>query len=391
MIRVLIVEDSVVFQKVLVSFLRDEGNIEIVGIVDNGEDAVERCRTLKPDLVTMDIFMPKMNGLEATRRIMEECPTRIVIISSMVNATNLKYSFEAIQAGAIEVIEKPSDTMRGNYETVRKALVGVLNKTMEADPVKRFSWLIENPWEESAPVFRPSLRQTTFLSASSNGLSEEGDDAAEQPVSILPEFVPSAIPGDFNPWIIAIGGSTGAPAVLSDILRSLPSDYRIPIVVAQHIVKGFVAGMAEWLDSLSALSVRVAEEDERPTGGTVLFAPDNMHIGVSETRRITLTPGGRDDLYIPSVNILFHSMARVYKSRALGIVLSGMGKDGSIGLLEMRRAGAATVAQNEESSVVYGMPKVAASMGAVMEELTPSDIASLLLSFHERAKTHVIP
>ena len=391
MIRVLIVEDSVVFQKVLVSFLRDEGNIEIVGIVDNGEDAVERCRTLKPDLVTMDIFMPKMNGLEATRRIMEECPTRIVIISSMVNATNLKYSFEAIQAGAVEVIEKPNDTIRGNYEKVREALVGVLNKTMAADPAKRFSWLIQSPWQESAPVFRPSLRQSSFISASSAGQAVDADEAGELPSTISPEFSPSAIPEDFIPWIIAIGGSTGAPAVLSDILRSLPHDFRIPIVIAQHIVKGFVNGMAEWLDSLCALSVRVAEEDERPTGGTVLFAPDNMHIGVSDSRRITLTPGGGDDLYIPSVNILFHSTARIYKNRALGIVLSGMGKDGSLGLLEMRRAGAATVAQNEETSVVYGMPKVATSMGAVMEEMTPSDISALLLSLHERSKKHVIP
>ena len=390
MVRVLIVEDSIVFQKILVSFLKDEGNIEIVGIVDNGEDAVEQCRTLKPDLVTMDIFMPRMNGLEATRRIMEECPTRIVIISSMVNATNLKYSFEAIQAGAVEVIEKPNDTMHGNYEKVREALVAVLQKTMAADPAKRFSWLIESPWQESAPVFRPSLRQTAFLSSTDEQDAVKRDETADVGV-LIPGLGPSAIPDDFVPWLIAIGGSTGAPAVISDILRSLPRDFRIPIVVAQHIVKGFVTGMADWLNSLSPLTIRTAEENERLEGGTVLFAPDNMHIGVSDSRFVALTPGGPDDLYIPSVNVLFHSVARIYKNKALGIVLSGMGKDGSLGLLEMRRAGAATVAQNEDSSVVYGMPRVAASMGAVMEELTPAEITALLIELNERSKSYVIP
>lgn len=390
MIRVLIVEDSAVFQKVLTSFLKDEGNIEIVGIVDNGLDAVRKCRELKPDLVTMDIFMPEMNGLEATRRIMAECPTRIVIISSMINATNLKYSFEAIQAGAIEVIEKPSDMMRGNYEKVREGLLAVLKRTMEADPIKRFSWLVENPWADSPPVFRPSLRHSVVLPF----LKSEDMvpvNSIPVPTDIRIEFVPTEIPADFVPWVICIGGSTGAPAVISDLLRSLPADFRIPIVIAQHIVKGFVNGMAEWLDSMAALKVKIAENGERPAPGQVLFAPDNMHIGFADKRRIELTPGGTEDLYIPSINILFHSAARVYKNKALGIVLSGMGKDGAIGLLEMRNKGAATVAQNEETSVVYGMPKVAVSMGAVMEELTPADMAVLLAELNQRAEKHILP
>ena len=156
MIRVLIAEDSQVFQRVLIACLEKEPGIQIVGVVDNGLDAVKQCHLLKPDLVTMDIFMPKMNGLEATRKIMKECPTRIVIISSMINATNLRYSFEAMHAGAVEVIDKPQNMNGDSFDRIKAKLIGLLTQMMAAEPEKRFSWVGETPWPTIEPrISRP--------------------------------------------------------------------------------------------------------------------------------------------------------------------------------------------------------------------------------------------
>ncbi len=373
MTKVLICEDSPVFQKILKMLLHNVDNIEIVDIVDNGLDAVEKCKTLKPDLVTMDIFMPKLNGLEATRRIMAECPTRIVIISSMINTNDLKYSFEAIQAGAIEVIEKPTDIMSGKYEKVRDALVSVIKRTMAAEPSKRFTWLTEAPWQNS----EIETRQSAILSAA---LGAENLEMGKMPI---------VIPVDYFPRIICIGGSTGAPAVISDILRCLPDNFRIPIIIAQHIVKGFVKGMTDWLNSVTKLTVKIADNGEIPPYGHVLFAPDGMNIEFTDDRRIILVPGGPKDIYVPSINALFHSSAKIFRKQALGILLSGMGKDGAEGLLDMRKQGAITIGQSEETSVIYGMSKVAASLGAVMEEMSPSAIAELLGHFSECFNTRI--
>jgi two-component system, chemotaxis family, protein-glutamate methylesterase/glutaminase len=410
MIKVLIAEDSMVFQKVLVSFLKKESNIEIIGIVDNGFEAVEQCKLLKPDLITMDIFMPKMNGLEATRRIMAECPTRIVIISSMIDAKNLQYSLEAIQAGAVEVIAKPQDMITGNYDAVQDKLVKVLRQTMAAEPMKRFSWLVSRPWEISTPVMvtpTEDFSKTERRSSPPGGIGEyeivDAKDLGEgrgpsRPIGIGAEeregradgspivvrWRPQPIPDSFTPHIICIGGSTGAPAVISDVLRCLPGNFAVPILIAQHIVKGFVKGMADWLDSIVEISVKIAVDGEKPQSGKVLFAPDDNHLDISGKGRIKLSPRNRSDLYVPSVNRLFSAAANAYGAFGLGIVLSGMGRDGADGLLEMREAGAVTIGQNAATSVVYGMPKVAVARGAVMDTMGPEGMVRLLLQIHER-------
>ena len=413
MIKVLIAEDSVVFQKVLVSFLKKDSNIDIVGVVDNGLDAVEECKRLKPDLITMDIFMPKMNGLEATRRIMAECPTRIVVISSMIDAKNLQYSLEAIQAGAVEVIAKPQDMITGNYDAVQDKLLKVLRQTMEAEPTKRFSWLVSRPWEVAQPAMVSSYEDLSFdASRLSSGraapepetsratrkeksryksvsVASDVSELEDSDSPVLVRWRPQPIPRDFVPHVICIGGSTGAPAVISDILRCLPGDFSVPILIAQHIVRGFVKGMAEWLDSSVPLKVGIAEEGEALGRAKVLFAPDDMHLMISNKGCIELKERAASDLYVPSVNLLFASAARSFGAYALGIVLSGMGKDGVEGLLEMRKAGAVTVGQNAATSVVYGMPKVAVARGAVMDTMGPEGMVKLLLQIDDRLKTQM--
>ncbi len=368
MLRVLIADDSQVFQRLISNCLEQNPNIQVVGIVDNGIDAVNQCKRLKPDLVTMDVFMPKMTGLEATRQIMKECPTRIVIISSMINATHMALSFEAMQAGAIDVIDKSRSALE-----VANQLSKLLEKSMMVRPERRLTWGPHSPSTASprapepnppeaqtAPVKRPSIPHTPKMLLDS--LAFDNATAAQ----------------DYRPKLICIGGSTGAPAVVAELLKGLPASFHIPIVVAQHIVKGFVRGMAGWLNATVKLAVAVAEDGEPLCPGRVLFAPADMHIGVTKKERVTLTPKSENDLYIPSVNHLFDSASNNYRSRALGIILSGMGSDGSEGMGKMRENGAFTIAQSETSSVVYGMPKVATATGAAMKEMNPNNMIILL-------------
>ncbi len=378
MIRVLIAEDSPVVQRVLVSLLgKKELGIDVVGVAGNGAEALEMCRTLKPDLVTMDVFMPEMDGLEATKRIMEESPTRIVIVSSMVNTSDMRTSFEAMHCGAVEVIEKPHGALSGNYEEVQKRLGRIIAQMMETSPENRFSWIDSEP-QPVVPKKKPGSVQT----------SRAMEEQLRRP-SISPEAlksVPGAftlgdiVPKDFAPDIICIGGSTGAPAVLCDVLAHLPQTYPIPIVVAQHISRGFVKGMAQWLDSTIALTVRVAKDGDQVQPRKVLVAPDDNHLEFRSKRRVMLVQQGKKDAYVPSVNKLFNSAAKVYGRQSLGIILSGMGRDGAKGLLRMRKVGGITLAQNEESSVVYGMPKQASKQGAVVMEMTPPEMIVQLLS-----------
>jgi two-component system chemotaxis response regulator CheB len=185
---------------------------------------------------------------------------------------------------------------------------------------------------------------------------------------------------DFAPEVVCIGGSTGAPAVLCDVLENLPRSFPIPIVIAQHISQGFGKGMVQWLDSTIALSVTVAKDGELIKPGRVFVAPDDSHVEFGSEKKLKLVKPGKKDSYVPSVNNLFNSAAKVFGRQSLGIILSGMGRDGAKGLLRMRKVGGITLAQNEESSVVYGMPKEASAQGAVVLEMTPPEMIVQLLS-----------
>ncbi|MDJ0762269.1 MAG: chemotaxis-specific protein-glutamate methyltransferase CheB [Myxococcota bacterium] len=374
MIRVLIAEDSPAIQRVLISIFNEEKGIEIVGVVGNGKDAVELCRKTRPDLVTMDIYMPEMDGLEATRRIMEEHPTRVVIISSMVRSRDLR-TFEAIRSGAVEIVEKPHGVLTGNYGQVRDALVKIIRQLMAAKPQNRFSWVSPKPWEAEG-LDLPEISVTAATPSS----------APPEPVD--PPPCETVLPPDFEsfiPRIISIGGSTGAPAVICDILSSLPGTFSIPIVIAQHIAVGFMKGMVDWLDSSVPLTVKLAQEGDIAKPGTIIVSPDNANLEIRSRGVIHLREGQETDLYTPSIDIFFQSVADAFGDTGMGIILSGMGRDGALGLQKMRQAGALTIAQNEESSVIYGMPKEATAAGAVLQEMDPKEMISLLNQIHDRA------
>ncbi len=358
MIKVLIVEDSIVTQRILVALLEDEPGIEVVGIAENGVQAVEMCHKLQPDLVTMDVYMPQLDGIQATRRIMQECPTRIVIISSMANSADLARSFEAMSVGAIELIEKPYGALQGNYSQVKAELTRVLKKMIQARPLAQLTW--------------QSTRSTPPAEAAYGLDNEFKSEPLDQ------------IPRDFVPAVVCIGGSTGAPAVLERILSGLPDGFSIPIVIVQHISSGFVPSMAAWLDSCTPLRVGVADKASVLEPGAAIVAPGDHHLRLVRDRKVRLVPPQPEARHIPvpSVDMLFESAAEVYGGHGLGIILSGMGTDGAAGLLAMRHTRAVTLGQDETSSVVYGMPKAAAENGAVMQELTPRQIVYELHRMH---------
>ena len=374
-LRVLIAEDSQVIQRTLVALLEGESGIELVGTAGTGREALEICRELRPDLVTMDIFMPEMDGLEATRRIMEECPTRIVIISSMVGSDDQRMSFEAMRAGAVEVIAKPHGVLAGNYAEVRANLSRVLHRITAARPARQLAWQGGIP---TPPPPGPQERSRPRPVAGPGSVP-----GARRVSRIGAQEIPEA----FSPAIVGIGGSTGAPAVLVGGLSALPGSFEVPIVIAQHIAFGFASGMADWLNASVPPEVAVARSGEELRPGRVLVAPDDRHLEIEGGDRVVLSLSQRAREHVPSVDRFFSSLARNGAERALGVILSGMGSDGARGLEELREAGGVTLAQDERSCVVHGMPKKAVELGAAMQEISPEKLAELLVELGRRAES----
>jgi two-component system chemotaxis response regulator CheB len=396
MIRVMIADDSKATQRLLQSLLASEPGIEVVGTAGNGAEAVEMYRQLRPDLVTMDIYMPEMDGLEATRRIMDSFPeARIVIVSSMVNSKDLKTSFEAMRAGAIEVVGKPTGVLRGDYTDVKVALSRVIRRMMESHPSRRLSWQGKTARQARHKDNEKRGENSGFFKSPSSTPPSAAAPAEWTPLSSAPP-PPAApeilgglrvdrIPHGYFPAVVLIGGSTGAPAVLVEIVSALPADFPVPIVIAQHIARGFAKGLADWLSASSKLKARLAEDGDALRPGTVFVSRDDRHIIIQPGGSIGLVESIPQEQYTPSINAFFESAAEAYGGRALGVILTGMGADGAAGLLKMRDAGAVTLAQDEKSAVVFGMPRVAYEIGAVVRQVNPAEITSFLLSIHKRA------
>jgi two-component system, chemotaxis family, protein-glutamate methylesterase/glutaminase len=342
-IRVVVVDDSPTVRQLLVAILQDARGIDVIGTGANGEEAVHLTRRLRPDVVTMDVRMPRMDGLQATREIMRETPTPIVIVTGNLMHADVDITFEALRAGALTVVRTPGlADPQGCAALIRTV------RLMAGVPVVHH-------WGLAAHA-----QVRTALSPSS----------APPP--------PAQRHGTYK--MVGIAASTGGPGAVASILRRLPAHYRLPILVVQHVAAGFVAGLAEWLDGETPLHVTLANHGDRPEPGSVSIAPDDYHLqingrGVVELCREPPYKGLR-----PSANYLFRSLATAYGASAIGIILTGMGDDGADGLCALRQAGGLTVAQDEASCVVYGMPHQAVVAGGAEHSLPPDDIARLLLS-----------
>jgi len=329
MIRILITEDSEVVALLLKAIFQREADFEVIGHARNGREAVQMAHDLKPDLVTMDIRMPVMDGFDATRMIMSTNPVPIVVISSSVDDEELRITFRAIEEGALAVLEKPHGVGHPDFETIRRELVDTVRAMAEVKVVRRWN----RPAAPSAAIFETEIGRRHKVYE-----------------------------------LVAVGSSTGGPQTLQAILSNLPVGFPLPILVVQHIAKGFIGGLVSWLKGTTLLQVKLAEDTGVLEPGTVYFAPDEHHLRavrrngrlVAEVRR-----GEPVDRHCPSVSELFDSVAACCGERGVGLLLTGMGEDGARGLLQMRQRGAHTVAQDEESCVVFGMPRAAIELGAV--------------------------
>jgi two-component system, chemotaxis family, protein-glutamate methylesterase/glutaminase len=336
-IRVLTIDDSVVARRVLSHIIAGFPDLELVGQGVNGQEAVDMAAELRPDVITMDIRMPVLDGYEATRRIMTETPTPIVLVSAH-EPHEVQGSFKALEAGAVTVLPKPTGPGTPTYQSAATELVTTLRTVAGLRLVTRR----KRP-SETVPATSPT-RSTP----------------------------PGAPPQDHTIDLVAIGASTGGPAALGRILREIPSDFPVPILIVQHIADGFDEGLVRWLDTVTPMKVRMGEHDMRLAPGEVIVAPNGVHMGVSSRNRITLVAGEPIGAHRPAVSYMFETVARAFGRRALGAILTGIGRDGTDGLAELHAAGGRVIAQDEASCVVYGMPKAAFEAG-VTDQVVPLD------------------
>jgi two-component system chemotaxis response regulator CheB len=353
MIKVLIVEDSPVAQEFLTYILSADAGIEVVGVARNGAEAIDTVPRLHPAVITMDIHMPVMDGFEATRRIMETMPTPIVIVSGSTSSTEMASTFRAMEAGALAVVLRPPSMYHPAFEECAKELLRTVKLMSEIKVVRR----------------KPRVAQKSMPVC----IDGEGPDFAPISAARIP--------------LVAIGASTGGPPALKTVLSGLPKDFRLPLLIVQHIAPGFTRGFAEWLANSSSRPVHVASDGEAPLPGHAYVAPDGFHLGVTKGPLIELSSGPPESGGLrPSVAHLFRSVARVLGSSSVGILLTGMGRDGAQELKGLRAAGALTIAQDEASSVVFGMPGEAVKLGAAIHILPPESIASLLSAFSNKVE-----
>jgi two-component system chemotaxis response regulator CheB len=339
MLRVLVVEDSPTERELLVEILRADPEIEVVGQAKDGREALQLAIDLRPNLIAMDVHMPRMDGLEATRAIMVEAPTPILLVSSSAVGREVELSFEALQAGALAMIEKPGHPGSPHFERRRSQLLSLAKALSQVRVVRR--WAAPGGRVEPPPRFghhrhAPRVR------------------------------------------LVAIAASTGGPAALRELLRALPADLPVPVVVVQHIARGFVGGFVDWLRQQCALRIAVAEDLEPLVPGSVFIAPDDRQLGVAAEGWIRVTHDPPVEGFRPSATHLFGTAAAAYGPGVVAVMLTGMGSDGVDGLRAVKAAGGLVIAQDEATSVVYGMPREASRAGVVDVELPLSEIAAHL-------------
>lgn len=348
MIKVLVVEDSPVAREFLVYILDSDPEIKVIGTVTNGKQAIEVLKEKTPDVITMDIHMPEMDGFEATRIIMETSPTPIVIVTASLDPREVGTSFRAIEAGALAIVARPQGLGHPEFESDARELIKTVKLMSEVKVVRRWKR------ERMAPLTAP-VRE----------IDVNGDNREVQ--------------------VVAIGASTGGPVALQTILSALPKDFSAPVLIVQHMAPGFTQGFVEWLNQSSRLPVHLATHQEAMLCGHVYVAPDSFHMGVNVRGRIALSQEAPEYGLRPAVSFLFRSIAEVYGGKTVGVLLTGMGKDGAAELYFMKAQGGVTFAQDGESSVVHGMPGEAIKLEAATYVLPPAKIAVALQSLTNKS------
>lgn len=349
MIKVLVVEDSPVVREFLVHILGADPRIEVIGTANDGEQALEAVARKRPDVITMDIHMPKLDGVEATRRIMQTYPTPIVVVSGSTDPRDVATTFRAMEAGAVAVLRRPAGIGHPDHEATVRELIQTVKLMSEVKVIKRWP----KAWRQPE-VARPAET-----------------DRAQVEAKVK---------------VIAIGASTGGPPVLQTILAALPKDFPVPVLIVQHMAAGFTQGFVQWLAQTSSLPVHLAIHDEYIRPGHVYVAPDEFQMRVERGGKIGLTKDGPENGLRPSVSYLFRSLAAVYGGEAVAGLLTGMGRDGADELRLLKEKGAVTFAQDKDSSVVHGMPGEAIKLDAATFILAPDKIAAVLTNLANNKK-----
>lgn len=336
-IRVMLVEDSALQLHIIKSVLDADPHIEVVGTAANGAEALLLLPKLKPDVVCTDYHMPVMDGLEFIQKAVKIFPCPILVLSISVQPDQVDNIFKLLSAGALDVMSKP------------KANGGIIGQEDGFKLVDKIRILNGVKY-----INKKSLKALPALNAK----------------CAVPRVVPTRV--------VVIGSSTGGPQAFEKMLPGLKRDFSIPIVCVQHISHGFIKGMITWLSSISHLTIETAQAGGLPMSGHVYFPPERMHLTFASDGSFVLSPPTAEDTYCPSIDQLFLSAAKIYGSSAVGILLSGMGRDGAQGMKAILDEGGDTIAQDEESCVIFGMPAAAIELGAICEVLPAAEIPHYL-------------
>lgn len=345
-VKVLIADDSAFMRNALSSMLSSDPEIKVVGTARDGVEAVEKVALLKPDVVTMDVEMPRLDGLGALRVIMEKTPVPVIMVSSLT-AEGAKETLDALEAGAVDFIPKNLSELSINIVKIKAMLIDKVKQIAKKGVVLRR----HRPATDAArPQVMPATRST----------------------------------GERRVGIVAIGCSTGGPRALQEILPLLPKDFPVPIVIAQHMPQNFTGPFAERLNQLSQITVREAVAGDQLKAGLALLAPGGSHMRIERKRSletvVTLGESRNDLIYRPSVDELMQSVSECFPGRALGVILTGMGSDGVKGLTLLKSGGGRIFAQNEETCVVYGMPKAVVDAGIADKVLAIEEMAGEIIN-----------
>ncbi len=335
--RIAIVNDNKAHVLVLKHVISTSSSHEIAWIAEDGSDAVTKAEHDTPDLILMDLIMPNVDGVESTRQIMERTPCAILIVTASVD-TNAAQVFEAMGAGALDAVNTP--------------ILGADHRGKDADTLL-------NKIDTVARL-----------------IQVRGTNGRPQPAAHLAEE--AAVP---PPPLVVFGASTGGPGVLAQILSRLPKDLDAPMIVVQHVDQQFSASFASWLDEQTSLKVRIANDGDRPEPGTVLVAGTSDHLILMHKGVLSYTGEPDEHVYRPSVDVFLASAAEHWPGEIAAVLLTGMGRDGALGMLALHKRGAYTIAQDETSCAVYGMPKAAVDLGAIAETLPPEEIAAAIMRF----------
>lgn len=340
----MVVEDSPTVRTLLCHIIDRDPRLVLAAVCNSAEEALDSIETVAPDVISMDVRLPGMDGLEATRQIMGQHPTPIVVIADSVHDATLGIAMNALRAGALSVVEKPTGPAAVGYAAAAESIATQLFIMSEVPVIRRRTF----PAKPAAPVI-------------------------------------ADVKGFADARYVAIGASTGGPPALAALLGALPADFPAPILVVQHMGGAFMEGFAAWLNDQTKLSVAIAKEGETPKAGRVYVAAGDRHLSLLPNGMLRVSAEAALASQRPSATILFQSLARTVGAKAIGVLLTGMGEDGARGLLEMRQAGAYTITEDETTAVVYGMPAAAVKLGAARLRLPLDAISPRLMQLTEVA------